>query len=122
MSAVEDFIYEKEGKQRELLLYFHQILVEELGLTPKIRYKVPFYYQKSWICYLNPLKDGTLEFAFLRGNELANEQGLLEAKGRKQVSGITFRELADIPLEVMYETLQEALVLDETVPYNVRKT
>lgn len=121
MGAVEHFIYEKEGAEREVLLYLHQILVEELGLLPKIRYRIPFYYQKSWICYLNPLKEGGVEFVFIRGNELSNEQALLDAKGRKQVRGITFRQVADIPLEAIYEIIQEALVLDERVPYSVRK-
>ena len=121
MDAVEHFIYEKTGTQREILLYLHQILAEELGLQPKIRYRIPFYYQKSWICYLNPLKEGGVEFVFLRGNELSNEQDLLDTKGRKQVRGITFRQVADVPLEAIYEIIQEALVLDETVPYRIRK-
>ena len=55
MNAIEDFIYGYEDEQKAILLYFHQYLYEQLELTPKIKFKIPFYYRKSWICYLNPV-------------------------------------------------------------------
>jgi len=117
MYPVEEFIYNYEGNQREIMLFFHQTLVSEFNLRPKISYKIPFYYRKSWICYLNPVKEDGVEFAFPRGNELSNEQGLLEEKGRQQVRGIVFKELSDIPFQTLKEILQEAIVLDEKIPY-----
>lgn len=117
MEAVEDFIYRYEGQQRELLLQLHQVLTEELNLSPKIRYKIPFYYNRSWICYLNPTKQGTVELAFTRGNELSNAQGLLDSKGRQQVFSIEITSLSDIQNEALHEVWQEAILLDETVPY-----
>ena len=117
MSEVEDFIYEYEGQQREVLLYLNQLFTMDLGLESKIRYRIPFYYGRSWICYTNPVKEEGIELVFLRGNELSNEQGLLESKGRKQVLGVTFRTLADISEEALLEVLQEAILLDETVKY-----
>ncbi len=117
MEAVEDFIYRHEGQQRELLLQLHQVLTEELNLSPKIRYKIPFYFNRSWICYLNPTKQDTVELAFTRGNELSNEQGILDSKGRQQVYSIEITSFADIQKEALYEVWQEAILLDETVPY-----
>ena len=117
MAEVEDFIYEYEGQQREILLYLYQLFTADLGLESKIRYRIPFYYGRSWICYTNPVKKEGIELVFLRGNELSNEQGLLESKGRKQVLGVTFSKLADIPEETLLEVLQEAMLLDETVAY-----
>lgn len=117
MEAVEDFIYRHEGQQRELLLQLHQVLTEELNLSPKIRYKIPFYFNRSWICYLNPTKQDTVELAFTRGNELSNEQGLLDSKGRTQVFSVEITSLADIQNEALHEVWQEAILLDETVPY-----
>jgi len=117
MEAVEDFIYRHEGQQRELLLQLHQVLTEELNLSPKIRYKIPFYYNRSWICYLNPTKQDTVELAFTRGNELSNAQGLLDSKGRTQVSSVEITSLSDIQNEALHEVWQEAILLDETVPY-----
>ena len=117
MAEVENFIYEHEGKQREVMLYLHNLLSSDLNLTVKMRYGVPFYYRKSWICYLNPTKKGTIEFAFTRGNELSNEQGLLDSKGRKQVYSVEFESLEDIPKETVNEVTQEAILLDEAIPY-----
>jgi len=116
MTAIENFIYQQEGEQRAILFYLHELLSEQ-NLISKIRYKVPFYYSKSWICYLNPVKPGGVELAFIRGNELSNAQGLLDHKDRKMVAGITITTLSDLPKTAILEIIQEAIVLDETVPY-----
>jgi hypothetical protein len=117
MTEVEDFIYQFEDNQREIMLYFHKLLTLELNLTDKIRFDVPFYYGKSWICYLNPIKDTKIEFAFVRGNELSNEQGILTNKGRKQVYSIEFQKISEIPISLINEVIQEAILLDEIKPY-----
>ncbi len=116
MEAIFQFIDRYNDHQQEVLQYLHNLLVSFPEIEPKIRYRVPFYYCKSWICYLNPKKIG-VELCFLRGNELSNSQGLLEARDRKQVYGIIFEKVADIPTEPLLEILQEAFLLDETVPY-----
>ena len=117
MTEAEDFIYQYDGAQRELMLFLHQLLTDDFNLIAKLRYKIPFYYRKSWICYLNPTKKGTVEFTFVRGNELSNEQGWLDHKGRKQVYSVELGKISDIPQQTLYEVLQEAVLLDETVPY-----
>jgi len=117
MTEVEGFIHQYEGEQREVMLFLHSLLEQELNLISKLQYKIPFYYRKSWICYMNPLKNGAVEFAFTRGNELSNSQGLLIDKGRKQVSSVEFKKVADIPDESLNEVIHEAILLDETVPY-----
>jgi hypothetical protein len=117
MTEVEDYIYNFEDSQRDILVYIHRLLSVDLNLEDKLRYKIPFYYRKSWICYLNPLKNKSIEFAFVRGNELSNSQGLLDSKGRKQVWSIEFNKLSEIPIMELNEIIQEAILLDETVPY-----
>ncbi len=117
MTAVELFILEKEGEQQKILDRLHNLLSSFPEITSKIRYKIPFYYHKSWICYLNPTKDGGIELAFTRGNELSNEQGLLDSKGRKQVYGISFHSSREIDEDLVAEVFQEALILDEEIPY-----
>lgn len=117
MSQVEDYIFEFQDKQGELLKYFHELLCNRLGLEAKMRYQIPFYYRNSWICYLNPGKKGRVEFAFTRGNELSNSQGLLDSKGRKQVLSIEYQSLEDVNEEILIEILHEAILLDESVPY-----
>lgn len=123
MSAVEAFILEQEGPQQAVLQFLNDLMMSTPEVTSKIRYKIPFYYRKSWICYLNPTKQPVgVELVFLRGNELSNEQGLLDAKGRKQVAGVTFKKVADIPVETVLEIMQEAIWLDETTPYASKHT
>lgn len=117
MDACLAYIYECEGNQQAIMLHLHELLMTYPELSGKIRYKIPFYYRKSWICYLNPLKDGGVELAFTRANELSNEQGLLDFKDRKQVASITFAKVGDIQEEVLHEIFQEAFLLDEEVKY-----
>ena len=118
MSAVEDFIAsQEENGLNELMQYLHDLLADNPGITFKMRYKVPFYYRHSWICYLNPQREGGVEMAFIRGNELSNIQGILEARGRSQVRGIILKPGEPFPDEAIREVIQEALLLDETIPY-----
>ena len=120
MTDIEDFIYNHEGVQREIMLFIHEILIDFPEITSKLSYKLPFYYRKSWICYLNPLKNGKVELAFPRGNELSNAQNLLVSKNRKQVKGIELESVKDIPRNVLLEIIQEAVILDETIPYSFK--
>lgn len=117
METVEDFIHQLEGDQKEIMIYLHNILINEFELKDKIRYKIPFYYGNSWICYLNPRKMGDVEMAFVRGNELPSYPGYLENQGRTQVFGITITTKKDIPQDVLLAIIQDAILLDETKPY-----
>ena len=86
-------------------------------MTSKIRYGIPFYYRKSWVCYLNPIKPDGIDMVYLRGKELSNAQGLLDDTGRKQVAGIKIFNIAQFSFSSLTEILNEALLLDEQVPY-----
>lgn len=121
MSKVWDFIQQFEGRQHEVMVYFHQLLTMDLNLEEKIRFGIPFYFGRSWICYLNPIKNQKVELAFVRGNELSNIQGLLDNKGRKQVYSIEFEKVSDIPESVIHEIIQEAILLDETTSYESKR-
>ncbi|UTW61244.1 DUF1801 domain-containing protein [bacterium SCSIO 12741] len=121
MSEIEDWIYGYDGNQREIMLFFHHMLTKDFNLIEKMKFKLPFYYGKSWICYLSPTSNDSVELAFTRGNELSNHQQILESKGRKQVYSIELKDLKSIPLTPIQEVLQEALVLDESKPYSVRR-
>ncbi|MEQ8706087.1 MAG: DUF1801 domain-containing protein [Phaeodactylibacter sp.] len=117
MTAVETYILNLEEPQRGILEYLHQLLMANPEVTCNIRYKIPFYSRKSWVCYTNP-RDGGIELAFIQGAELSNEQGLLQARGRKMVTGVVFYAVDDIPEAALLEVIQEALLLDEVAPYN----
>lgn len=116
MTEVEVFLQSYDGLRQKRLLALHDMLVNTYGLTTGMRYSLPFYFGKSWICYLSPDKKGGLELAFLRGNELSNEQGLLLFKDRKQVGGIDLM-VEKIPIKQIKEVIQEAIELDHAIAY-----
>lgn len=112
-----DYISERPQKEQDLLLYLHNILMHYPGMTCKLRYKIPFYYRKSWICYINPVKTGGVELAFTRANEMVDEQGALDFKSRKQVAGIEYARVKELNDAVLHTLINEAILLDDTVPY-----
>lgn len=122
LNACLDYIESLDGEQRRIMLALYQIISTYPQVTCRIRYNVPFFYRKTWICYLNPLKDGEVELCFVRANELSNEHGLLDFKNRTQVAGVTYLTTNDIREDVLADTLQEALLLDETVRYTVKRS
>ena len=121
MTQSQAFIYDHTGAQGEVLQYLYDMLMSFPEMETKIRYRVPFFYRKSWICYLNPKKDGCIELCFLRANEMSNEQGLLDFKERTQVAGVTYGSVKEINDELLWEVVQEAILLDETVKYKSKR-
>lgn len=122
MDAVTEYIYDKTGNEREILSYLHDSIRSLPGIEVKIRFQIPFYYRKSWICYLNVLKKGGVELAFIRANELISVHHLLDFNNRKQVAGITFHKSKDIDMELVNLILLEAIDLDESKRYASKKT
>lgn len=86
-------------------------------MEQKVRYELPFYYQKGWICYLDFTKTERLELAITTGNELSNTQQLLTSKGRKQLYRVDMTDFSRIPNNANNEIVQEKLLLNETVAY-----
>jgi hypothetical protein len=110
---MDDFVERLSENQKQVFWYLNNLLISFPGIQQKIRYKIPFYYRKHWVCYINPLKDNSLELAFINGSKMANEQGLLKRKGRKMVSGITFTSTDDYNEDELLEILHEAFILDD---------
>lgn len=120
MNEVEEFIYRYEGKTREIMLFMHEHIMQ-YNLQPKISFRVPFYYGKRWVCYMNPKKSGNVDFAFCRGNEMSDGGGIIDRKGRAIIASIELDDLRSIPLESLDQLLQEAILLDQTVPQSPRR-
>ena len=101
----------------EIIEYFHHLFTDQYELDASMKYGVPFYTLKSWICYLNPIKGNAVELAFTRGIELINHEELLNFKGRKQVGGFDIHDLNQKQIEQIEMVLQDAIILDMEVPY-----
>ncbi|GAB4414325.1 MAG: hypothetical protein OHK0039_22020 [Bacteroidia bacterium] len=120
--TVTDFIFDHSDPQRAIMLALYESFVGHPGVTAHIRYKIPFFYRKSWLCYLNPLRNGTVELAFTRGDELSNAQGILDFRGRSQVASIILTTPETLPWTGLHEVFREALLLDEAQPYTHPRT
>ena len=64
---VEDFIEGFEGDDHEIMKFLNEMMIDQPGISSKISFKIPFYYRNSWICYINPVKKGGIEFVFTCG-------------------------------------------------------
>lgn len=117
---IEEFTEILTDEQTAVVMSLHHLISENPGIELKKKFNLPFYYRKSWICYFYIMKDGKVEWAFTRGNELSNEVDFLRSRGRKQVMSVEFGSVSDIDLYQARMCLQEALLLDEHVPYSVK--
>ena len=97
MREVDEFILRVDEGRRDIVIYLHHLFTDKLGLKPKLRYRLPFYDHKKWVCYVNPKKSGGVELVFLDGQSLHDPAGILDGTGRKRVSGIMIYELENIP-------------------------
>lgn len=113
MNACTDYIYEQEEPIQSIMLELHELLTALPEISCKIRFKIPFYYRKSWVCYLNPLKNKSVELVFIHGGRLSNVQGILHSKGRKMVAGITFSSVEEINADAVIEIMAEAMLLEK---------
>lgn len=117
MDSVLSFIESQNEQQSAIMMMLHRLITAHPKMQYKISYKIPMYSLKKWVCYVNPIKKGGVEVVFVRATELSNESGILDFKKRKWMAGITYQHVEDIDELVLNEVLQEAFLLDETVPY-----
>jgi len=101
--------------------YLHRLFTENYDLESNHKYEIPFYSSKSWICYINPIKNDTVELDFTRGIELVHQADVLNFKGRKQVKGFDLKGLDYQQLELVGMVLQDAIILDHKVPYKSKR-
>ena len=109
---LDDFIEKLNDGQLAIFNYLHDQFLAFPEISYKIRYKIIFYDYKSWLCYINPLKQGGVELCFIKGQVLQIHRDLLKAKNRKMIAGITIDDLKTAPLEKIMDCFAEALMLD----------
>lgn len=117
---IDDFIQSKDRSLRPLLLQLRKvIMLAHPNIREQISWNTPFFYCFDHLCYLNVItKTNVIEVCFAKGFHLSNEAGLLDAKNRKLVKGISFKDLQDYKEkeEGFLETLQEAILFNEMNP------
>lgn len=117
MSAIESYLNSLPYLQQSVVKRLNQFI---LNLDPRIEvrfaYNIPFYYFLGRFCYINPRKH-EVDLGFVRGSELGNSYSILEARGRSEVRTASFSRVDDIPWDALRESLMEAMLLNEKVPY-----
>lgn len=110
MIGVTEFISSLSEEQVGVFHYLDKQLTGA-GLGRKIRYKVSFYDYHTWLCYLNPLKNGNFELCFLQGVQLLKTNPVLDAKKRKMVAGYEIQVNEDIEITMILEIVRNAKTL-----------
>ncbi len=115
---IDDFIESKDTNIRPLLAQIRNtIMVSHPQIREQISWNLPFFYCFDHLCYLSvSKKTKDVEVCFAKGFHIKDEAGVLDAKDRKLVKGITFTDLADFEAkeDIFLEVLQEAILLNET--------
>lgn len=107
MNQVEEYLLKLDEDRRDIMLYLHHLFTERLGMRTRLRWGLPFYDFRRWVCYTNPKKSGGVELVFLFGQKLADPSGILDSTGRKQVAGVTFYQLSEIPEEEIIALVEQ---------------
>ncbi len=117
MNSSENYILNQPEIYQPVFKKLRQIVLQSApGIEEKLRYGIPFFDYYGWMCYLSPLKNNKgVYIAFLKGFELSNIQGILEANGRSMVKSVTYTHVNEIDEKMLNEILQEALFLNETL-------
>jgi hypothetical protein len=120
---IEEFVLDQAPYKQAIFKRIHNIVMNEApNIEARFRFGIPFYDYLGWMCYMKSDRKGNgVYIAFIRGFELSNEQGLLEANGRTQIKSITYFDVKEIKEEPLREIIQEALLLNEE-HFNRRKT
>jgi len=113
LDGVADYIDGLAPPEQAVVDYLCHLFSIYPGVSLKIRHRIPFVYGRTWICYLNVLRKGGVELAFIRGHELDDPFGMLQSRGRKMVRGVVFQSLEAIPEEPVRVLFETALRLDQ---------
>ena len=118
MNPVENYIFELENPQREIMTLFHDLFVNQYELTANIKWKVPTYFGNTWVFYMNPdKKSNGVHLCFMRGNELSEKHRIIKSEGRKMVKSILITSVEEIPYEELTACFDEAVKLDKEVKF-----
>ena len=117
---IDDYIESRDKSLKSLLAHLRKVIIfSHPNIREQISWNTPFFYCFDHLCYLSiSKKTKGVEVCFVKDFHLNNESGILDAKDRKLVKGITFISLADYEEkeEAFLEILQEAVLFNKMNP------
>ncbi len=114
-STIEDYIDRQLPENQPVFEELYRLILNASHLIQgAIMWNTPYFYHRGGVCYFSTQKKVPY-LAFVHGNALLDEAGLLESKERKQVKSISLPTLQDLQKHLPYlqELLQEALLWNE---------
>ena len=113
MDDIYSFIGELDKEQADICQILHDYISMFPHMELRFKFDLPFYYGRSWICYVRPHpKGGGVDLSFIYGNELVLNEHLLVSRGRKQVRSLYYESPKEIDFQVLESVLIEAIELD----------
>jgi len=110
--AVDELISSLPVDIRDLVERLRKIiLTSSEQITEHVNHKIPFYYHKGQLCYINPFDDRVV-LGFSRGADLPDEHSMLKGN-QKTVRRTVFYPAAGIDEEKVRNLIYEALIVNE---------
>jgi len=111
-SAVDEFVNRLPEGIRALAERLRKIiLTSSEQIREQIKHKIPFYYYKGQLCYINPFDDRVV-LGFSRGAEMPDEHGMLKGN-QKTVRHAVFYLHTELDKEKVRNLIYEALIVNE---------
>ena len=111
-SAVDEFVNRLPVEVKALAERLRKIiLTSSEQIREQIKHKIPFYYYKGQLCYLNPFDDRVV-LGFSRGADMPDVHGMLKGN-QKTVRHAVFYPDAELDEEKVRNLIYEALIVNE---------
>jgi hypothetical protein len=108
VSLLPESIRNLAEKLRKIILTSSEKIVEQ------VNHKIPFYYYKGQLCYINPFDDRVV-LGFSRGADLPDEHLMLKGS-QKTVRRVVFYPVTDFDEDKVRNLIYEALIVNELKP------
>jgi hypothetical protein len=114
--TVQAYIASQADPAREIMTILRSWILDLGSHTQeKISHNVPYFSFYGTLCYFSITKDHGVDFTFLKGKRLDDENKILESRGRKEIRSKTFYSIAELEEveESIRQLLNEAAILNE---------
>jgi len=121
MQSVDDFFHDLPKEEKAIALRLREIILQAApDFKEEFSYGVPYYFRHRRVTCIWPASSAGgpskgVFIGFCRGNEMSNEQGIIEMGNRKRFGLIRYYDVKEINEDVLMELLQEAIMVDEEV-------
>jgi len=121
MQSIDEFFYDLPRDEKAIALRLREIILQAApDFKEEFSYGVPYYFRHRRVTCIWPASSAGgprkgVFIGFCRGNEMSNEQGIIEMGNRKRFGLIRYYDVKEIKEDILMEILQEAIMVDEKI-------